>query len=111
MTHPNLEVQERRALSPPQTNVHLHGTLGVDGETDVGVNGNTEETRVGVDKLVLVPNHRVPQDASIIEVSQTSHVFRAVKLGRIDLATLVFLEDFDLMERGRIGSFSLSVTL
>merc|ERR1712214_89374 len=86
----------RGAFSPPQTNVHLHGTLGVDGETNVGVDGNTEETRVGVDKLVLVPNHRVPQDTGISKVSQTSHVIRAIKLGRIDLLNLVLLEYLDI---------------
>merc|ERR1712223_1570710 len=86
----------RGAFSPPQTNVHLHGTLGVDGEPHVGVNGNTEETRVGVDKLVLIPNHRVPQDTGISKVSQTSHVLRAVKLGRIDLLNLVLLEYLDI---------------
>merc|ERR1719471_957658 len=86
----------RGAFSPPQTNVHLHGTLGVDGETNVGVDGNTEETRVGVDKLVLVPNHRVPQDTGISKVSQTSHVIRAIKLGGIDLLNLVLLKDFDI---------------
>merc|ERR1712214_69037 len=86
----------RGALSPPQTNVHLHGTLGVDGEPHVGVNGNTEETRVGVDKLILVPNHRVPQDTGISKVSQPSHILRAVKLGGIDLLNLVLLEYLDI---------------
>merc|ERR1712223_2174190 len=86
----------RGAFSPPQTDVHLHGTLGVDGEPHVGVDGNTEETRVGVDKLVLIPNHRVPQDTGISKVSQTSHVLRAVKLGRIDLLNLVLLEYLDI---------------
>merc|ERR1719422_35778 len=86
----------RWALIPPQTHVDLHSTLGVDGETDVRVDGDTEKTRIGVDELVLVPNNRVPQDASIIKVSQTSHVIRTVKLWRINLTNLVLLENFDV---------------
>jgi len=70
--------------------------LGVDGKPLVGIDGNTEEARVGVDKLVLVPNNRVPQDASIIQICQTSHIIRAIKLGGVDLANLVLLENFDL---------------
>ncbi len=42
---------------PALANVDLHGALGVDGETLVGVDGNTEETGIGVDELVLVPDN------------------------------------------------------
>jgi len=84
------------AFTPPLANVDLHGPLGVDREPLVGVDGNTEETRVGVDELILVPDNRVPQDASIIEVSQARHVIAAVKLGRVDLSNLVLLENFFL---------------
>merc|ERR1711899_532233 len=45
------------ALSPPHTHVDFHGTLCVDGEALVRVDGNTEETRVGVNELIFVPNH------------------------------------------------------
>ena len=45
------------ALRPPSANVDFHSTLGVDGEPLVGVDGNTEETRVGVDELILVPDN------------------------------------------------------
>merc|ERR1711971_1173644 len=85
----------RWALLSPQAHIDLHGTLGVDGEANIGIDGNTEEARIGVDKLIDVPNHGVPQDACIIEISQTSHILGAVKLGRIDLANLILLEDFD----------------
>ena len=84
------------ALRTPLTNVDLHGTLSVDGEPLVRVDGDTEETRVGVNELILVPDYGVPQDASIIKISQTGHIIAAVKLGRIDLANLVFLENFFL---------------
>ena len=77
-------------------NIQLHGTEGVDGESLVGIDGDTEETRVGVDELILIPDNGVPQDASIIEVGQARHVIAAVKLGRVDLANLVLLEDFFL---------------
>ena len=85
-----------RAFISPQANVDFHGTLGVDGETFVGIDGNTEQTRVGVDEFILVPDHRVPQDTSIIKISQTSHVIRTIKLGWVDLSNLVLFEDFDL---------------
>ena len=84
------------ALGTPLADVDLHGTLGVDGEPLVRVDGDTEETRVGVDELILIPDNGVPQDASIIEVGQARHVIAAVKLGRVDLANLVLLEDFFL---------------
>ena len=80
----------------PQAHVDLHGTLGVDWKADVGIDGNTEEARVGVDELIDVPNNGIPQDTGIIKISQSSHVIRAVKLGRVDLTNLVLLEDFDL---------------
>merc|ERR1739848_671152 len=86
----------RWALAPPQAHVDLHGTLGVDGEANIGIDGNTEEARIGVDKLIDVPNHRVPQDTSIIQKGQTSHIIRAVEFGRVDLTNLVLLEDFDI---------------
>ena len=80
----------------PQAHVDLHGPLGVDWEADVGIDGDTEEARVGGDELIDVPDNRIPQDTSIIKISQSSHVIRAVKLGRVDLTNLVLLEDFDL---------------
>merc|ERR1712083_206061 len=86
----------RWALAPPQAHVDLHGTLGVDGEANIGIDGNTEEARIGVDKLIVVPNTRVPQDTSIIQICQPSHIVGAVELGRVDLTNLVLLEDFDL---------------
>merc|ERR1712012_696277 len=68
----------RPALIPPLANVQLHGAEGVDGEPLVGVDGDTEETRVGVDELVLVSDNRVPQDTGITKVGEVSHVIGAV---------------------------------
>ena len=68
------------------------------------VDGNTEQARVGVDKLILVPDHRVPQDTSIIEIGQARHIIGAVKLGRIDLSNLVLFEDFVLQGKYGRGS-------
>jgi hypothetical protein len=87
-----------RAFTPPLSNVDFHGPLGVDWEPLVRVDGNTEQARVGVDELILVPHNRVPQDAGIIEVGQARHVIRAVKLGRIHLPHLVLLENLGLQE-------------
>merc|ERR1711963_707678 len=61
----------RGALLPPQAHVDLHSTLGVNGKSLVRVDGDTEETRIGVDELIFVPNNRVPQDTSIIQIGQT----------------------------------------
>jgi hypothetical protein len=84
--------------------------LGVDGKANVGINGDTEEARIGVDKLIDVPNYRVPQDTSIIQICQTSHIVRAVKLGRIDLTTLVLLEDFDLKRNRNPNLFAIQIS-
>ena len=78
----------RPALRPPLAHVQLHGGAGVDGEPLVRVDGDAEEAGVGVDQLVLVPDHRVPEDARVPEESEVSHVLRAVELGRVDLANL-----------------------
>merc|ERR1719367_1753597 len=53
------------AFGPPFANIDLHGAEGVDGEPLVRVDGNTEEARVGVDQLVLVPDDRVPENAGV----------------------------------------------
>merc|ERR1712180_454694 len=95
-------------LIPPQAHVDLHSTLGVDGEALVRIDGDTEKTRIGIDKLILVPNHRVPQDASIIQICQASHIVRAVELGRVDLANLVFLENLGVLAQD-INSVHLTI--
>ena len=86
----------RWTFTSPQSHVDFHGTLGVDWKTLVRIDGNTKKARVGVNELILVPNHRVPQNASIIQIGQASHIIRAIKLWWIDLANLILLEDFGL---------------
>ena len=66
----------------------------------VGVDSDTEEARVGVDQLVLVPHHGVPEDASITKEGQVSHVLGVVELGRVDLANGVGLVGLDLAVDG-----------
>merc|ERR1712045_976605 len=73
------------ALVPPLANVQLHGAEGVDGEPLVGVDGDTEEAGVGVDQLVLVPHHGVPQDAGVTQVGEVSHVLGTVIDRRVHL--------------------------
>ena len=70
------------ALGAPLAHVDLHGAEGVDGIPLVGVDGDTEEAGVGVDQLVLVPDHRVPENAGITKEGEIGHVLRAVKLQR-----------------------------
>ena len=62
------------ALVPPLSNVKLHGAESVDGETLVRVDGDTEEAGIGVDQLVLVPDHGVPEDTSVTEECEIRHV-------------------------------------
>ena len=83
-------------LGTPFADIELHGAEGVDGEPLVRVDGDTEEAGVGVDQLVLVPDHRVPQDASVTEEGEIGHVLGAVELGRVDLADGVGLVGLDL---------------
>jgi len=85
-----------RAFITSLANIDFHGTEGVDGESLVGVDGNTEKARVGVDKLINVSDNRVPQNTGITKEGKISHVIRAVKLGRVDLADKILLEDLDL---------------
>merc|ERR1712018_372478 len=76
------------------TDVDLHCTLSVDWESFVWVDSDTKQSRVGVDQLILVPDDRVPQNTSIVQVRQICHVNAAIKLGRVDLPNLIFLENF-----------------
>ena len=83
-------------LGAPFANVELHGTESVDGEPLVRVDGDTEEAGVGVDQLVLVPDHRVPENAGITKESQVSHVLRAVELRGVDLTDGLAFVGLDL---------------
>merc|ERR1719515_67378 len=78
------------------SNIQLHGAEGVDGESLVGIDGDTEETRVGVDKLIDISNDRVPQDTGITKISEISHVLRTVINWRIHLVKLSLLEHLHL---------------
>ena len=84
------------ALGTPLAHVDLHGAEGVDREPLVGVDGDAEEAGVGVDQLVLVPHHGVPQDAGIAKEGQVGHVLGTVELGGVDLADGVRLVDLVL---------------
>ena len=66
----------------------------------VRVDCDTEETGVGVDKLVDISDPQVPQDGGVIEVGQVGHVNAAVELGRVDLSDLVLLPDLLLSLAG-----------
>ena len=61
----------RPTLGSSLSDIQLHGAEGVDGKPLVRVDGNTKETRIGVDELIHIPNCRVPQNASIVKISQT----------------------------------------
>jgi hypothetical protein len=86
----------RWALRPTFAHIDLHSAQGVDGEPLVGVNGDTEKARVGVDQLVHIPDNRVPKNTGITQIGEIGHVIRAVKLGRVNLADLLLLEDLNL---------------
>jgi hypothetical protein len=82
----------RRNFILPLAKVHLDNGSSVDGVPLVWIHHNAEETRVGVDELGDETYFQVPEDRSIIQESQVSHVLALFKLGRIDLANLRRLE-------------------
>ena len=96
-----------RAFIPALSLVDLHCALCIDRKPLVRINGNAKEPRVGVDQLVLVSHHRIPEYTGIIEVGQACHVVTAVKLGWVDLTYLVFLEDFGLKNMKGSKCFAL----
>ena len=55
-------------IVPPLAEIELHGAEGVDKVTLVRVDGDTEEAGVGVS------DHVVPEDTSVTEESEVSHV-------------------------------------
>lgn len=81
-----------RDLITALANVDLGGTGGVNRVTLVGIDGNTEKPRVGVDKLVDVARLQVVQYGSVVEVSQVGHVLALLELGGIHLSNQVLLE-------------------
>ena len=102
------------ALAPPFAYIDLHGAKSIDGKPLVRVDGNAKEARVGVDQLVDIPHHRVPEDASISQIGEAGHIIRAVKLGRVDLADLLLLEDLHLtanLDRDLVAILGLQQTL
>ena len=78
-------------LVPPLGAVNTDSPHGVDGEPLVGVDGNAEETRVGVDQSLHVSHLEIEQDRGVIKVGQVGHVLAAVVLGRVDLGHEVLL--------------------
>ena len=86
----------RRNLVSPLARIDLHGPVGVDGKPLVRVYCDAEKPRVGINKLIDVSNHRVPEDTGIAQIGQVCHVFSTIKLGRVDLTYLIFFEDLKL---------------
>ena len=75
-------------------------SLGIDGIPLVGVDHDTEEARVGVDQLGLEADLQVVKDRGVVQVSQVGHVLALFKLGWIDLANFLRLEDLFLENFG-----------
>jgi hypothetical protein len=103
-----------RTFRPTLAHIDLHGAERVDGEPLVGIDGNTEEARVGVDQLVDIPDHRVPEDTGITQIGEVGHVIRTVKLGWVDLAHLLLLEHLNLainIDRDLAAILGLNETL
>merc|ERR1712018_758455 len=76
------------------TKIHFYTGGGVNWVSFVWVDDNTEETRVGIDKLSLESDIQVVEDRSIIKVSQVSHVLDLFELGWIDLPNFSDLKTF-----------------
>merc|ERR1719232_1000479 len=98
-----------RDFIPPLTTVDSDSSHGVDGEPLVGVDGDTEETRVGVDESLNVSLLQVEQDGGVIEIGQIRHVLAAVVLGRIDLGNKLLLKGFLLALPGTLGYLDLDL--
>ena len=64
----------RPTLGSSLSDIQLHGAEGVDGKPLVRVDGDTEKAGVGVDQLVLVPDHGVPEDTSVTKECEIRHV-------------------------------------
>ena len=86
------------ALIPPLAHVQVHGAEGADGEPLAGVDCNTEEAGIGVDELVLVTNHLVPEDTGTTQTGQVGYVIIDLTLG----LGLDLLEDLPAMGRGGV---------
>jgi hypothetical protein len=78
----------------PLALVDLHGSGGVNGESDVGIHGDTEKAGVGVDEISPVSLPQVVEDRSIVQEGQVGHVFAFEVLGGIDLTHEIFLVGF-----------------
>ena len=82
-------------LIPPFSQVNLDNSLSVDRKPLIGVDYNTEQARVSVNKLGLIPCLQIPENRSIIEKSQIGHVLTLLKLGWVDLTKLFrFISSF-----------------
>ena len=80
-----------RDFIPPLASVHVDGPHGVDWETLVGIDGDTEEAGVGVDQPLDVPLVQVEEHGGVVEVGQVGHVLAAVVLGRVHLGDQLLL--------------------
>ena len=67
----------------------------VDGQPFVGVDGDTEETGIGVDQKDLVTRAQVVNDRSLRQVSHVGHVFKQLVLWRVLWLDIGLLEKFD----------------
>ena len=61
-----------RTFSFSFSDIHLNRSLGIDWKSLVRIDGNTKETRVGVDEVIFVPDNRVPKYTCIVEIIYNS---------------------------------------
>ena len=98
-----------RHFIPPLASVDSDGSHGVDGEPLVGIDSNTEKTRVGVDESLNITLLQVEQNRSIVEVGQVRHVLAAVVLGRVDLGDKLLLEGLSFALPGALQHLDLDL--
>ena len=67
----------------------------VHGEPLVGVDSDTEETRVGVDQENLVTRLQVVDDGGLGQVGHVGHIFEQLVLGRVLGLDIIRLEKLD----------------
>merc|ERR1719334_229391 len=81
-----------RAFITPFAHENFSSPLSVDGVALVGVDSNTEETRVGIHKLADIASLQIIKYRGIIEICQVRHINSLLKLGRIDGLDYILLE-------------------
>jgi hypothetical protein len=73
--------------------VQVDDAVGVDGEELVGVDSNTEKTRIGIDVVVVVTKLKVVENGSLREVTELGTVLDTIELDGVHAVDHILLAD------------------